>query len=324
MRAVRCNAFGPPESLVVEDIASPQPAAGEALIDVKAAGVNFPDALIIQNKYQAKPPLPFTPGGELAGIVRAVGPGVTQVQVGQAVIAFTAWGAFAEQALVPQESLIAMPEGMPFDVAGSFLMTYGTCYHALHDRAQVKPGETVLVLGAGGGIGIAAIELAKAMGARVIAAASSDSKLAVCREHGADETINYQTQDLREQLKALTNGRGVDVVCDPVGGAFSEAALRSMAWRGRFLVIGFANGEIPKIPLNLVLLKGCSIVGVFWGDFVRREPQHSASDLSALVELYRSGAIRPLVSGRYTLEQTGDALLALMQRKVSGKLVIVP
>ena len=324
MRAVRCNAFGPPESLVVEDIASPQPAAGEALIDVKAAGVNFPDALIIQNKYQAKPPLPFTPGGELAGIVRAVGPGVTQVQVGQAVIAFTAWGAFAEQALVPQESLIAMPEGMPFDVAGSFLMTYGTCYHALHDRAQVKPGETVLVLGAGGGIGIAAIELAKAMGARVIAAASSDSKLAVCREHGADETINYQTQDLREQLKALTNGRGVDVVCDPVGGAFSEAALRSMAWRGRFLVIGFANGEIPKIPLNLVLLKGCSIVGVFWGDFVRREPQHSAADLSALVELYRSGAIRPLVSGRFTLEQTGDALLALMQRKASGKLVIVP
>ena len=324
MRAVRCNAFGPPESLVVEDIASPQPAAGEALIDVKAAGVNFPDALIIQNKYQAKPPLPFTPGGELAGIVRAVGPGVTQVQVGQAVIAFTAWGAFAEQALVPQESLIAMPEGMPFDVAGSFLMTYGTCYYALHDRAHVKPGETVLVLGAGGGIGIAAIELAKAMGARVVAAASSDSKLAVCREHGADETINYQTQDLREQLKALTNGRGVDVVCDPVGGAFSEAALRSMAWRGRFLVIGFANGEIPKIPLNLVLLKGCSIVGVFWGDFVRREPQHSAADLSALVELYRSGAIRPLVSGRHTLEQTGDALLALMQRKVSGKLVIVP
>ena len=324
MRAVRCNAFGPPESLIVDDIASLQPAAGEALIEVKAAGVNFPDALIIQNKYQAKPPLPFTPGGELAGIVRAVGPGVTQVQVGQAVIAFTAWGAFAEQALVPQDSLIAMPEGMPFDVAGSFLMTYGTCYHALHDRAQVKPGETVLVLGAAGGIGIAAIELAKAMGARVIAAASTDSKLAVCRAHGADETINYATQDLREQLKALTRGRGVDVVCDPVGGDFSEAALRSMTWRGRFLVIGFANGEIPKIPLNLVLLKGCSIVGVFWGDFLRREPQHSASDLSALVKLYRSGEIRPLVSGRYTLEQTGQALLALMQRKVSGKLVIVP
>lgn len=324
MKAVRCNTFGHPESLVVEDIASLQPAEGEALIDVKAAGVNFPDALIIQNKYQAKPPLPFTPGGELAGIVRAVGPGVSQVQVGQAVIAFTAWGAFAEQAIVAQNSLIAMPEGMPFDVAGSFLMTYGTCYHALHDRAQVQPGETVLVLGAGGGIGIAAIELAKAMGARVIAAASSDSKLAVCSAHGADETINYATQNLREQLKALTDGRGVDVVCDPVGGAFSEAALRSMAWRGRFLVIGFANGAIPKIPLNLVLLKGCAIVGVFWGDFLRREPQHSAADLSSLVGLYRSGGIRPLISGRYTLEQTGEALLALMQRKVSGKLVIVP
>ena len=324
MKAVRCNTFGHPESLVVEDIASLQPAEGEALIDVKAAGVNFPDALIIQNKYQAKPPLPFTPGGELAGIVRAVGPGVSLVQVGQAVIAFTAWGAFAEQAIVAQNSLIAMPEGMPFDVAGSFLMTYGTCYHALHDRAQVQPGETVLVLGAGGGIDIAAIELAKAMGARVIAAASSDSKLAVCSAHGADETINYATQNLREQLKALTDGRGVDVVCDPVGGAFSEAALRSMAWRGRFLVIGFANGAIPKIPLNIVLLKGCAIVGVFWGDFLRWEPQHSAADLSSLVELYRLGGIRPLISGRYTLEQTGEALLALMQRKVSGKLVIVP
>lgn len=324
MRAVRCKAFGPPESLVVEDIASPEPAAGEALIDVTAAGVNFPDALIIQNKYQTKPPLPFTPGGELAGIVRAVGAGVSQVKVGQAVIAFTAWGAFAEQALVPQDRLIAMPEGMPFDIAGSFLMTYGTCYHALHDRAQVKPGETVLVLGAAGGIGIAAIELAKAMGARVIAAASSEEKLAVCRAHGADETINYQTQDLRERLKALTEGRGVDVVCDPVGGQFSEAALRSMAWRGRFLVIGFADGEIPKIPLNLVLLKGCAIVGVFWGDFVRREPQKCSADLSALVALYRSGGIRPLVSGRHTLEQTGQALVALMQRKVSGKLVIVP
>lgn len=324
MRALRCNNYGPPQSLVVEDIAPPAPAAGEVLIEVKAAGVNFPDALIIQNKYQIKPPLPFTPGGELAGIVRALGSGVSRVKVGQAVIAFTAWGAFAEQAVVPQERLIAMPEGMPFDIAGSFLMTYGTCYHALHDRAQLKAGETVLVLGAAGGIGIAAIELAKALGARVIAAASSDEKLAVCRAHGADETINYQTRDLREQLKALTEGRGVDVVCDPVGGRYSEAALRGMAWRGRFLVIGFADGDIPKIPLNLVLLKGCAIVGVFWGDFIRREPQHCAADLAALVQLYQSGGIRPLVSGRYALEQTSQALQALMDRKVSGKLVIAP
>jgi NADPH2:quinone reductase len=259
MRALRCNAFGAPESLVVEDIASPVPGQGEVLVDVKAAGVNFPDSLIIQNKYQIKPPLPFTPGGELAGVVRAVGPGVTQVKVGQSVIAFTLWGAFAEQALVPQDKLIPMPEGMPYEIAGSFLMTYGTCYHALHDRARVQAGETVLVLGAGGGIGIAAIELAKAMGARVIAAASSDAKLQVCRSQGADETINYTTQDLRAQIKELTGGRGVDVVVDPVGGKFSEAALRSIAWRGRFLVIGFADGEIPKIPLNLVLLKGCAM-----------------------------------------------------------------
>jgi NADPH2:quinone reductase len=324
MKAVRCNAFGAPESLVVEDIASPVPGAGEVLIDVKAAGVNFPDSLIIQNKYQIKPPLPFTPGGELAGVVRGVGPGVTQAKVGQSVIAFTLWGAFAEQALVPQDKLIPMPEGMPYDIAGSFLMTYGTCYHALHDRAQVKAGETVLVLGAGGGIGIAAIELAKAMGARVIAAASSDDKLAVCRSQGADETINYTTQDLRAQIKELTDGRGVDVVIDPVGGKFSEAALRSIAWRGRFLVIGFADGEIPKIPLNLVLLKGCAIVGVFWGDFVQREPAHCAADLAALVALYQSGAIKPLVSGRHSLEQAGAAITALTQRKVSGKLIVVP
>ncbi len=324
MRAVRCNAYGPPESLVVEDIAPLAPGDGEVLIEVKAAGVNFPDSLITQNKYQIKPPLPFTPGGELAGIVRAIGAGVTRARVGQSVIGFTLWGAFAEQVLVPQDKLIPMPEGMPYEIAGGFLMTYGTCYHALHDRARVQPGETVLVLGAAGGIGIAAIELAKAMGARVIAAASTQDKLAVCRAHGADDTIDYTTQDLREQIKAMTGARGVDVVCDPVGGRFSEAALRSMAWRGRFLAIGFADGEIPKIPLNLVLLKGCSIVGVFWGSFVQHEPAQCAADLAALVQLYQSGAIRPLVSGRYPLEQTGAAISALTQRSVSGKLIIVP
>ena len=324
MKAVLCKFHGLPESLVVEDIESPVPGDGEVLVHVRAAGVNFPDALIIQNKYQIKPPLPFTPGGELAGVVAAVGAGVSQFAVGQSVIALTLFGAFAEQVVVSQDKLIPMPEGMPYEIAGSFLMTYGTCYHALHDRARLKAGETVLVLGAAGGIGIAAIELAKAAGARVIAAASSDDKLAVCRDQGADETINYQTEDLRERIKGLTGGRGVDVVVDPVGGRFSQAALRSTAWRGRFLVVGFADGEIPKIPLNLVLLKGCAIVGVFWGDFIRREPDACATDLVALAQLYRSGAIRPLVSERYTLEQTADALLALMQRKVSGKLVIVP
>ena len=324
MRAVLCKAFGPPESLVVEDLPSLQPAPGEVVVKVAAAGVNFPDSLIIQDKYQIKAPLPFSPGSEFAGTISAVGGGVTRFVVGQSVIGFTGWGAFAEEIAVPQDRLIPMPEGMPFEIAGSFLMTYGTCCHALKDRAQLAPGETVLVLGAAGGIGIAAVEIAKAMGARVIAAASSDDKLRTCVEHGADETINYQTEDMRDRLKALTGGRGVDVVVDPVGGSFSEPAFRSVGWRGRFLVVGFAGGDIPKIPLNLPLVKGSSIVGVFWGDFLRREPANGERDLKELVALYRAGKIKPLVSGRYTLEQTKDALNALMQRKVQGKIVVIP
>ena len=324
MRAVMCRRFGPPETLAVEEVPSPVPGPGDVRVHVKAAGVNFPDALIIQDKYQSKPPLPFSPGGELAGVVDAVGEGAARFAPGQRVIGFTGWGAFAEQALVPQDRLIPMPEDMPFEIAGSFLMTYGTCYHALKDRGQLAAGEMVLVLGAAGGIGIAAIEIAKALGGRVIAAASSADKLRTCREHGADEAIDYQSEDLRERLKALTGGRGVDVVCDPVGGRFSELALRSTAWRGRFLVVGFAGGEIPKIPLNLALLKGCSIVGVFWGDFLRREPANSERDIHELVALYRAGRIRPLVSARYALEQTADALNALKERKVQGKVIVVP
>ena len=324
MRAVRCNQYGLPETLVVEEIPSPVPQAGEVLVSVKAAGVNFPDSLIIQNKYQIKPSLPFSPGGELAGVIKAVGEGVTRYRVGQSVIGFTGFGAFAEEAIVQQDNLVLMPAGMPFEIAGTFLMTYGTTYHALHDRAQLAAGETVLVLGAAGGIGIAAIEVAKALGARVIAAASSDEKLAICKQHGADETINYLTEDLRDRLKQLTQGRGVDVVCDPVGGRYSEMALRSMAWRGRFLVVGFADGDIPKLPLNLPLLKGCSVLGVFWGDYIRREPQKAQADLAELVALYGAGKIKPLVSGSYTLEGVGDALNALMQRKVSGKIVVLP
>ena len=324
MRAVLCKQFGPPETLVVEDVPALRPSAGEVVVRVKAAGVNFPDSLIIQNKYQIKAPLPFSPGGEFAGVISAVGEDVARFAVGQAVIGFTGWGAFAEEIAAPEDRLIPMPEDMPFDIAGSFLMTYGTCYHALTDRAQLAPGETVLVLGAAGGIGMAAVELAKALGARVIAAASSPEKLRACVTHGADETIDYQTEDLRERLKALTGARGVDVVVDPVGGSFSEPAFRSVAWRGRFLVVGFAGGEIPKIPLNLPLLKGTSIVGVFWGDFLRREPANSERDLKDLVALYRAGKIKPLVSGRYRLEETCDALNALMQRKVQGKIVVVP
>ena len=324
MRAVLCKQFGPPETLVVENVPALKPAADEAVVQVKAAGVNFPDSLIIQNKYQIKARPPFSPGGEFAGVISAVGEGVTRFAVGQAVIGFTGWGAFAEETAVGQERLIPMPDGMPFDIAGSFLMTYGTCYHALKDRAQLVPGETVLVLGAAGGIGMAAVEIAKALGACVIAAASSREKLRTCLAHGADEAIDYQTEDLRERLKTLTGGRGVDVVVDPVGGSFSEPALRSVGWRGRFLVVGFAGGEIPKIPLNLPLLKGSSIVGVFWGDFLRREPTQSERDLKDLVAMYRAEKIKPLVSGRYPLEKTSDALYALMQRRVQGKIVIVP
>ena len=324
MKALRCVRHGQPDALVVEDIESPSPGPGEVLVQVKAAGVNFPDTLIIQNKYQFKPALPFTPGGELAGIVTAVGEGVTRVAVGQHVIGFVMWGAFAEQALVAQDQLVPMPEGMPFDVASAFLMTYGTCYHALQDRARLRPGETVLVLGAAGGIGIASIEIAKALGATVIAAASSADKLALCRERGADMTIDYQAEELRARLKELTGGRGVDVVVDPVGGRFTEPALRSMAWRGRYLVVGFTDGEIPRVPLNLPLLKGCSIVGVFWGDFLKREPVQGESDLAALFELYRKKMIAPLVSARYDLDHAGQAIEALMQRRVRGKVVVTP
>jgi NADPH:quinone reductase len=324
MKAVRCNRHGGPETLVVEDIAVPTPKAGEALVAVKAAGVNFPDGLIIQNKYQFKPELPFTPGGELAGVVLAVGEGVRHVSVGQSVIGFTGWGAFAEQVALPAENLIPMPQGMPFDIAGSFLMTYGTSLHALRDRAQLRAGETVLVLGAAGGIGTASIEIAKAMGARVIAAASSAEKLQACRDKGADEVIDYTTEDLRQRLKELTGNRGVDVVCDPVGGRFTEPALRSMAWRGRLLVVGFADGEIPRLPLNLPLLKGCSIVGVFWGDFLKREPAAAQTDLRDLTELFNAGKIAPLVSMRCTLAQTGEAITALMQRRIAGKAVVMP
>ncbi|MGA2549202.1 MAG: NADPH:quinone oxidoreductase family protein [Burkholderiaceae bacterium] len=324
MRAVLCKAYGPPESLVIEDIASLVPGPTQVVVKVEAAGVNFPDTLIIQNKYQFKPPLPFSPGGEAAGTIKSKGDQVKGFEIGQKVIAFTGHGAFAEEVVADAGRLLPIPPGMPFDVAASFVMTYGTSYHALKDRAQLKAGETLLVLGAAGGVGLAAVEIGKALGARVIAAASSDSKLAVCKEHGADALINYSTEDLRERIKALTEGRGIDVIYDPVGGGFSEPALRSMAWRGRFLVVGFANGEIPSIPLNLTLLKGCSIVGVFWGDFVRREPKASANDLKELMELLHAGKLKPLVSAHYPFEHIADALNSVLERKVTGKIVVTP
>ena len=322
MKALLCKEFGPPESLVLEEVPSPTAGAGEVVVSIKAASVNFPDVLIIQNKYQFKPPLPFSPGSELAGVVKEVGAGVANVKVGDKVIAFTTYGAFAEEVKTEAARLLPLPEGMSFEEGASFILTYGTTDHALRDRAQMKAGETLLVLGAAGGVGVAAIEVGKAMGARVIACASSDEKLAVCRQHGADDTINYASEDLRERIKALTGGKGVDVVYDAVGGTYTELAFRSIAWRGRHLVIGFAAGDIPKLPLNLALLKGASMVGVFWGDFTKREPQAFAESARQLGRWYREGRLKPHVSATFPLEKAADAIKLLASRQAKGKVVI--
>ncbi len=324
MKALLCKQFGPPETLVVETL--PDLVAGDTqvVIDVHAASVNFPDTLIVQGLYQFKPQLPFSPGGECAGVVNSVGSKVKTVKPGDKVIAFTGWGAFAEQVAADPLQVMPMPAGMDFDTASAFVMTYATSYHALKDRAALKAGETLLVLGASGGVGLAAIEIGKALGAKVIAAASSAEKLDVCRQHGADEVINYSSEDLKDRIKTLTNGKGANVIYDPVGGPYSEPALRSVAWRGRFLVIGFANGEIPKIPLNLALLKGASIVGVFWGDYAKREPMNNIMDLRALFTWLTEGKLRPRIAGTYPLARGAEAIRALMERKVSGKLVVHP
>src|SRR3954463_1061822 len=322
MKAVVCKQYGPPESLVLEELASPTPAAGEVVISVKAASVNFPDVLIIQNKYQFKPPLPFSPGSELAGVVKEVGLGVSGFKAGDKVIAFTTYGAFAEEVKTEAGRVLPLPEGMDFASGAAFLLTYGTSDHALRDRGALKAGETLLVLGAAGGVGLAAIEIGKALGARVIACASSEEKLAVCRSHGADAGIDYASEDLRERIKALTDGRGVDVVYDAVGGPYSEPAFRSLAWRGRLLVVGFAAGEIPKLPLNLALLKGASVVGVFWGDFTRREPAQFAQSVRQLGEWYAQGKVRPHAPQPLPLEKAAEALKLMAARQVKGKIVL--
>jgi NADPH2:quinone reductase len=324
MKAIVCKAWGLPDTLVVDELPDLVPGPGQVTIDVQAAGVNFPDVLIIQNKYQFKPELPFTPGGELAGTVRAVGEGVTQYKAGDKVIAFTGQGAFAQQATVAAQAVMPMPPGMDFDTAAAISLTYGTSHHAVVDRAQLKAGETMLVLGAAGGVGLAAIEIGKVLGARVIAAASSDEKLEICKAHGADATINYSTQDLREAIKAATGGKGPDVVYDPVGGIYAEPAFRSIGWRGRYLVVGFANGEIPKLPLNLTLLKGASLVGVFWGEFARREPKANLAAMREMMGWLAEGKIKPHISGRYALADTPRALNDMAARKVTGKVVIQP
>jgi NADPH:quinone reductase len=324
MKAVLCKSWGLPDTLVIEEVPDVVPGPGQVAIDIHAAGVNFPDVLIIQNKYQATPELPFTPGSELAGIIREVGEGVTHLKVGDKVLAFASRGAFAQQIAVPVQLVMPMPPGMDFDTAAAVTLTYGTSHHAIVDRAQLKAGETMVVLGAAGGVGLAAVDIGKALGARVIAAASSDEKLAICKEHGADVTINYSTQDLREAIKIATGGKGADVIYDPVGGAYAEPAFRSIAWRGRYLIIGFANGEIPKLPLNLPLLKGASLVGVFWGEFTRREPAANQAAMQELMKWMAEGKIKPHISGRYALADTAQALNDMAARKVTGKVVIQP
>jgi len=309
MKAVVCKQYGPPESLVVEELPSPRPARGEAVVSVRAASLNFPDVLIIQNKYQFKPPLPFSPGSELAGVVKELGEGVSGLRPGDRVMAFTTYGAFAEEVKLEAARLVPIPAGMEFTSAAAFLLTYGTSDHALRDRGALQAGETLLVLGAAGGVGLAAIEIGKALGARVI-------------EHGADATINYATEELRERVKALTEGRGVDVVYDAVGGPYTEPAFRSLAWRGRLLVVGFAAGEIPKLPLNLALLKGAAVVGVFWGDFARREAKRFADSLHQLARWYGEGKLRPHVSQTFPLEKAAEALKLMAARQVKGKVVL--
>ena len=322
MKAILCKQYGPPESLVYEDLPSPVAAAGEIVIATKAASVNFPDVLIIQNKYQVKPPLPFSPGSELSGVVKTIGEGVNGWKPGDRVMAVTGYGAFAEEVKTEARRVVRIPETMDFPTAAAFLLTYATADHALVDRGQMRPGETLLVLGASGGVGLAAIEIGKAIGARVIACASTDEKLDVCRQHGADATINYATADLRERIRQTTGGEGPDVIFDAVGGQYTEPALRSIAWRGRLLVVGFAAGEIPKIPLNLTLLKGCSIVGVFWGDFARREPDVFARRVEQLGAWFREGKLRPHVSETLPLERAAEALTRMAERKVIGKIVL--
>ncbi|MDQ2715554.1 MAG: NADPH:quinone oxidoreductase family protein [Chloroflexota bacterium] len=323
MRAVLCKEFGPPESLVLEEVEPLKPGKGQVVIGIRACGLNFPDALMIQGKYQFKPSMPFSPGSEVSGIIKEVGEGVTSVKRGDRVIAVTGSGGFADEIIAAEAKLISMPAGVDFATAAAFTMAYGTSYHALKDRAHLASGNSLLVLGAAGGVGLAAVEIGKFLGARVIAAASTDEKLAICKQYGADEVINYTTEDLKERVKSLTKGQGVDVTFDPVGGNYAEAALRSTGWKGRYLVIGFASGEIPRIPLNLTLLKGSSIVGVFWGAFTEREPQRHQHNLQELLTLLAEGKLKPHISATYPLEQAATALDDMMQRKVQGKAVVL-
>ncbi len=311
------------DALTWKELPTPTPAAGQVLLKIQAASLNFPDLLIVQNKYQMKPELPFVPGSEYAGVVEAVGEGVTHLKVGQSVACLSGTGGFGTHTLAPAKLCMPLPAGFPAVDAAAFIMTYATSHHALVDRAALKAGETVLVLGAAGGVGTAAIQIAKAMGAKVIAAASTDEKCALCKTLGADATINYSTENLRDALKTLTEGKGPDVIYDPVGGEFAEPAFRSIAWRGRYLVVGFAGGPIPTLPLNLPLLKGASLVGVFWGDFARREPQANAAMMAELAQWYGQGKIKPVIDRTMPMAELKAAYTHMGSRGVKGKLVMV-
>jgi len=322
MHAWICDNPIGPEALTWQELPTPAPKPGEVRVAIRAASLNFPDLLIVQNKYQVKPPLPFVPGSEFSGVVEAVGDGVTHLKAGDAVAAFGSTGGFATHACVDAKLVMPLPRGFAFEDAAAFILTYATTHHALVDRAQLRAGETVLVLGAAGGVGTAAIQVAKAMGARVIAAASSDEKCALCRELGADATINYSRGNIRDALKELTGGKGPDVVYDPVGGDMAEPVFRSIAWRGRYLVIGFAQGAIPALPLNLALLKGASLVGVFWGDFARREPRANAKALAELAGWYAAGRIKPVIDSTLPMPRLKEALQRMGSRQVRGKIVL--
>lgn len=323
MKAWLCEDPIGPEALVWrDDLPTQEPKPGEVRIAIRAASLNFPDLLIVQNKYQFKPPLPFVPGTEFSGLIDALGDGVTHLKVGDAVAAFAGTGGFATEVCVDAKLVLPLPAGFAFDDAAAFICTYATTHHALLDRAALRDGETVLVLGAAGGVGTAAIQVAKAVGARVIAAASSDDKCALCRDIGADATINYRQSDLRESIKSLTAGRGPDVIYDPVGADLAEPAFRSIGWRGRYLVIGFAGGTIPALPLNLALLKGASIVGVFWGEFAKREPQRNAEALGRLAQWYLQGRIKPVIDTSLPLQRLPEAYARMGSRQVRGKVVL--
>jgi NADPH2:quinone reductase len=324
MRAVRVHELTGPQALRVDEVPTPPVGAGQVLIDVRAAGVNFPDILITRGQYQFKPATPFAPGGEAAGVVSAIGTGVTSLQVGDRVAATMLYGGFAEQIVVPELACVRLPDAVSFEVGAATLLTYLTTMHALVDRAAIKAGESMLVLGAAGGVGTSAVELGALLGARVIAAASSAEKLAFCREHGATETIDYKREDLKDRIKAITKGHGVDVVYDPVGGALTEAAVRGTAWQGRYLVIGFASGEIPKPPLNLVLLKGCQIVGVFWGAFAMREPARNRAHAEQVFAWVADRKLNPAIDSALPFSQAAEALARIERRQVKGKLVLVP